>query len=165
MPDDRKCLICGVDLTSERIADNWGVCEKCEIKDNDNWLDCQEIECPSCSQRIILVIHSPFYNEHFLYCDSCPRHVEVSFYDPNLAPIRKRHAVDEAKGDDWDSYFTDLEDNLRPCPCGGTFSNSASRRCPYCACVIPYASEDKDVYPKDESFEFDLLIVKNEIWK
>jgi hypothetical protein len=37
MPDDRKCLICGVDLTSERIAYNWGVCEKCEIKDNDKW--------------------------------------------------------------------------------------------------------------------------------
>lgn len=164
MPDAPKCVICGNQLTPERIAEDWASCEKCEDK-LKHWLDPQELMCPTCSKHLFSVIHSPYYDEHFLYCDSCPRFVAVDFYDPALAPIRKRHKVDAAEGSDWEAYFDDLESHLNKCPCGGTFRDTSPRRCPYCSTVIPGLDRGRDISAKDENFDFDSLVIKKNIWK
>src|SRR5690349_7695854 len=53
-----------------------------QLNEETNWLHGERIACPSCQQPLYRVDHSPFYDEHLLYCDRCPIRVEVSFYDP-----------------------------------------------------------------------------------
>ena len=45
--------------------------------DDDNWLEAEVIACPSCGLRLYSVLHSPMFDDFRLYCDRCPRAVEV----------------------------------------------------------------------------------------
>jgi hypothetical protein len=95
-----------------------------------NWLHGARIACPSCHQPLYRVDHSPFYDEHFLYCDRCPIRVEVSFYDPVYTHITRRLAQDE--GERYVALMRALEARLKPCMCGGAFRHDAPRRCFTC---------------------------------
>ena len=49
---------------------------------DDNWLDAEVVA--GCDERLFAVVHSPMCDDHRLYCDQCPRAIEVSYYDPVL---------------------------------------------------------------------------------
>jgi hypothetical protein len=87
-----------------------------------NWLHGEHICCPACQADLWRVDHSPFYDEAFFYCDACPRHAEVSYYDPQYSDA----AADEA------ARIHRVEARLKPCVCGGHFRFDAARRCPTC---------------------------------
>lgn len=100
------------------------------MNEETNWLHGEPIECPACHQPLYRVDHSPFYDEHFLYCDQCPIRVEVSFYDPVYQHLTQTLSRDE--GDTYVTLMRALEGRLKPCICGGTFRHDAPRRCFSC---------------------------------
>ena len=53
----------------------------------DDWLNGRPIVCTSCGYQLYRVDHSPFDDGWLLYCDCCPRRVDVSFYDPVVRQI------------------------------------------------------------------------------
>jgi len=55
------------------------------VDEEINWLHGEQVECSNCHQQLYRVDHSPFYDEHFLYCDSCPMRVEVSYMERWMA--------------------------------------------------------------------------------
>jgi hypothetical protein len=86
------------------------------------WLHGEHLRCPRCQSDLWRVDHSPYYDEAFLYCDSCPRHAEVSYYDPHY-----NHAVPDET-----VRIERIETRLKPCVCGGHFRFAAARRCLTC---------------------------------
>ncbi|HXD88748.1 MAG TPA: hypothetical protein VN641_19820 [Urbifossiella sp.] len=110
--------------------------------DDDNWLEAEVVACPGCGERLFAVIHSPFCDDHRLYCDRCPRAAEVSFYDPVCMAVVDKLPADRT----WEQTMAAIEPLLRPCACGGRFRGDAPRRCPSCATVVPAAAR-KDVSP------------------
>lgn len=96
--------------------------------------------CPSCHQPLYRVDHSPFYDEHFLYCDRCPIRVEVSFYDPVYHHLTQTLSRDA--GEKYTALMRALEGRLKPCICGGTFRHDAPRRC--FRCHTPVISDEPD---------------------
>ena len=109
---------------------------------DDNWLEAEVVACPSCGENLFAVLHSPFCDDYRLYCDRCPRAVEVSFYDPVCMA-----AVDALPdGRTWESTMAAIEPLLRPCQCGGRFRGDAPRRCFACGVEVPAAAR-KDLSP------------------
>jgi hypothetical protein len=104
------------------------------MDEEENWLHSEQIECPSCHQLLYKVDHSPFYDEHFFYCDRCPIHVEVSYYDPVYQQIQEsiRQINTSLQRDDYTALMHALEERLQPCTCGGTFRHDTPRRCFIC---------------------------------
>jgi hypothetical protein len=127
----------------------------------ENWLHGEQIECPACHQALYRVDHSPMYDEVFLYCDRCPIHVEVSYYDPVYERVTREHPPD----DGWTLWMRALEAQLKPCSCGGTFRHDAARRCLAChAPVIVDHPSGIDLYfwsdvflPDDSNLSDDLV--------
>jgi hypothetical protein len=102
-------------------------------------LDSQAIDCPACGVHLLALEHSGFYDDWFLYCDSCPIRAEVSYYAPQCKPIHvlpaeARHAA--------------LEAALAPCACGGRFRFDSARRCYSCATVVLEAPCWTDLWPR-----------------
>jgi hypothetical protein len=94
-----------------------------------NWLHGEHVRCPACQADLWRVDHSPFYDEAFFYCDTCPRHAEVSYYDPHYSDA----APDEA------ARIHRVEAHLKPCVCGGRFRYNAARRCLTCGTPVIFA--------------------------
>lgn len=171
MSDQNRCVNCDAQLTPERVEDGWGVCPDCASDNNP--LDNRDITCAQCKATLGWVLHSPFYDEHYLYCDSCPRRVEVSFYDPETVKINEQFFSEEVADDGenknedevWAAYFMALEERLAPCPCGGTFRHNAPRRCLYCSAVIPEDPDGRDVWPGDGNENCSELIITTNIWR
>ncbi len=124
------------------------------MAEDDNWLHSAKVICPSCGQELYRVDHSPFYDDDFLYCDRCPIHVEVSFYDPVYT------AVEGEVSRFTEAFRRAVEARLKPCLCGGTFRYDAPRRC--LACHTPVIVED----PRgiDLSFWSDLYLSDGSDW-
>lgn len=129
------------------------------LNDETNWLHEEHIACPSCQRRLFRVDHSPFYDEHFLYCDRCPIRVEVSFYDPVYQQITQTLAQKEGKR--YEVLMQALEAHLKSCRCGGTFRHDAPRRCFICHTpVIVDAPDGVDLW--DSSLSSEALAEKEE---
>jgi hypothetical protein len=113
------------------------------VSADDNWLEAGVVGCPGCGTRLYAVLHSPFCDDYRLYCDHCPRAVEVSFYDPVC-----KTAVDRLPADrTWEQMMAAFEPLLRPCECGGRFRGNAPRRCFACRAVVPAATgKDLSLY-------------------
>ena len=110
--------------------------------DGDNWLEAEVLGCPGCGARLFAVLHSPFCDDYRLYCDRCPRAVEVSYYGPVC-----KAALDQLPGQRaWEEIMATIEPLLRPCSCGGRFRGDAPRRCFVCGAVVPEAAR-KDLSP------------------
>ena len=144
----------------------------------DNWLSAQIIDCPQCKEKLYRVDHSPFFDSDFFYCDSCTKRVEISFYDN----VRKQ--ILSKFGDNIKNQYQNIqevENDLRPCDCGGNFKYHAPRRCIYCAFVVIDEGGGIDIYPgctginedkepteeeqkEYEKFETEFIRTKN-IWK
>jgi len=122
------------------------------VNEETNWLHGELIACPVCHQPLYRVDHSPFYDEHFLYCDQCPIRVEVSFYDPVYQHLRQTLSVEE--GERYAALMQALEVHLKPCNCGGIFRHDAPRRCFRCQTpVIIDTSDSVDLWPGHFSSE------------
>lgn len=78
-----------------------------------NWLHMEELECPVCREKLYRVDHSPFYDEHFLYCDHCPIRVEVRFYDPVYQHLVQQVVPNESRK--YPALMRTLEFHLKPC--------------------------------------------------
>ncbi|GCE18562.1 hypothetical protein [Dictyobacter kobayashii] len=115
------------------------------MNEEDNWLHGEQVECPACHQLLYRVAHAPFYDEHFLYCERCPIHVEVSYYDSVYKQlykqVRQEHALSQTGG--VKALMRTIEEHLKPCSCGGSFRHDAPRRCFTChtAVVVDDASD------------------------
>jgi len=125
------------------------------MADND-WLDPAVIACSRCGAMLFRVIHSPFCDDFRLYCDRCPRAIEISYHDPNCARILSTLG----QGHTREQIMAAMEPLLRPCTCGGRFRDAASRHCFACGAVVPEAAthdlspftgcEDSDRDPTQE---------------
>ncbi|MBI5300160.1 MAG: hypothetical protein HY877_07725 [Deltaproteobacteria bacterium] len=91
------------------------------------------LKCPHCRKNIHLKqkypYHAGFSDVGFLYCNMCPTLLLFRAYDLEFEKL-----VGETKVP-WSLILTEkkkVEDNLKPCPCGGHFRFDAYPRCPYC---------------------------------
>lgn len=107
-----------------------------ETMADDNWLDAAVIACLGCGVRLFRVIHSPFCDDHRLYCDRCPRAVEVSYYDANYGRIVKTLGQGQTR----EQVMAAMEPLLKRCRCGGRFRDTAPRHCFGCGAVVPEAA-------------------------
>jgi hypothetical protein len=126
------------------------------VDEEANWLYGEHFECPNCHQQLYRVDHSPFYDEYFLYCDSCPMRVEVSYYDPVYKHIDKhiRQTISKDESDMYTALMQAIEARLKPCACGGSFRHDSPRRC--IICHTPVIIDDPigiDLWSGDLSFD------------
>jgi len=112
------------------------------VAGDDNWLEAEVIACPGCGVRLFAVIHSPFCDDHRLYCDRCPKAIEISYYDPAYS-----RAVDPLSGGPkLEQVAEAVEPLLRSCACDGRFRFDAPRHCFRCGAEVP-AAANKDLSP------------------
>jgi hypothetical protein len=128
---------------------------------SNDWLRPEAFDCPKCGVRLFRVDHSPFCDDYRLYCDGCPRAIEVSFYDPVLAAAQKGQPDGNAR----ERLMNAIEPLLRPCVCGGRYRDRAARRCFRCNSAViveeaagidllPYVGcEDQNRDPTDDEIE------------
>lgn len=109
---------------------------------DDNWLEAEVLNCPTCEEKLFAVSHSPFHDDHLLYCDRCPKALEISYYDP----VYQRVVDQLPRPRMWEGIMAAIEPQLKPCSCGGRFRGTASRRCFSCGSVVPAAAR-KDLTP------------------
>lgn len=93
--------------------------------DANNWLASTRLRCPQCQEDLWSVVHSPMLDSLSFYCDSCPRHAEISYYDSHYEAAVTSTA-------EWRMQIQLLESQLKPCVCGGHFRFNAARRCLTC---------------------------------
>jgi hypothetical protein len=103
---------------------------------DDNWLDAAVIACPGCKVRLFRVIHSPFCVDYRLYCERCPRAIEISYYDTVYSKLL--NALGE--GQTREQIMAAMEPLLKPCKCGGHFRDTAPRHCFACGTAVPEAA-------------------------
>jgi ribosomal protein S27AE len=133
--------------------------------DDDDWLHPRVLDCPACGLRLFRVDHSPMIDDYRLYCDRCPRAIEISLYDDTLSATERRLPA----GHDRRQLMAAVEPRLRPCRCGGRYRDAAPRRCFRCNAEVvaddpagvdlsPYIGpEDQGREPTDaEQRQFDL---------
>jgi hypothetical protein len=96
----------------------------------DDWLNGRVIVCTSCGYQLYRVDHSPFDDGWLLYCDRCPRRVDVSFYDPVVRQIEDDLRASGSMTHQ--ALMVRVAARLRPCDCGGRYRNDAPRRCVRC---------------------------------
>jgi hypothetical protein len=81
-------------------------------------------------------------DDHRLYCDRCPRAIEISYYDP----FYQRATEGLPENHTWKEAMARVEPLLKPCSCGGRFSATDQRHCFVCGSPVPEAS-GKDLSP------------------
>lgn len=144
-----------------------------EFSEDENWLEEKIIQCPNCLENLLWLEHSPFENGYYLYCNSCPKRVDVSMYDEIFIKIEES-LIKKSENIHGDKYFELImpivEEKLLPCDCGGKFLFEGMRRCVYCSHPVIKGernlwfiefSEDSD---KADNF-YNLLVKKENIWK
>lgn len=128
---------------------------------DDNWLKGQTFNCSNCMNDLFRIIHSPFYDCDFCYCDSCPKRVEISFYD------KVRNRILDKFGDNVREQYLNIQEvekELKSCDCGGNFKFDAPRRCIYCASVV-IDEGGIDLFPSYPEIEKEKELTKGEIEK
>jgi hypothetical protein len=103
-----------------------------QVENDENWLHFERVDCPSCHTSLCQVDHSPFYDEVFRYCDRCPIHAEVSYYDPVYERVFREHPPSQSRA----AWFRAPEAELKPCVCGGSFRHESARRCLACSAPV-----------------------------
>ena len=124
-----------------------------EDGDDDHWLASYSVHCEKCQATLLMLEHSPFENGYYLYCDTCPRRVDVSVYDSAFQEIEQQ-VSDTHTAQEMDSNYLGLvmpavEARLRPCACTGHFKFGITPRCLYCATPVANAREGFNVWPAD----------------
>jgi hypothetical protein len=113
---------------------------------DEHWLRPKVIECPRCGVRLFRVEISPFYDCYFLWCDQCPRRVEVSFYDEPMKQIQAEVAKQD-KESRYEPLMRAIENRLQSCVCGGHFRHDSPRRCFSCNFEVIVGDTAMDLSP------------------
>ncbi|HWE18887.1 MAG TPA: hypothetical protein VG758_17150 [Hyphomicrobiaceae bacterium] len=131
---------------------------------DDNWLDGHAIACPSCQLPLWQVVHSPFYDNWFFYCDRCSRRADVSFYDAEVKAIYDAFVAGGDSRFQSERMYREIERRLAPCDCGGQFRKSADRRCHGCHAVVLAGAnaDDIDLWPHWPGAQLDELTPQQE---
>lgn len=80
--------------------------------------------CENCSHTFqYRLIHNGFGDSAYAYCNRCSFTVLLSGWSEAAKKVRFR--VQQR-------MTADVENLLKPCPCGGTFRAAADPRCPHC---------------------------------
>jgi len=141
----------------------------------EHWLDAGVLACTHCGFKMSWVDRSPFHDDHKLYCDRCPRAVEIGYYSPQYRKAMESLPAERT----WELVMQTIEPLLKSCVCEGRFRASAPGRCFSCGTVAeeaagkdlsPYIGcEDEDRDPTEEEqakydrFESEFIIQKD-IW-
>ncbi len=117
--------------------------------DSQHWLDPLAFSCPHCDALLFRAIHSPMYDHWQLYCDSCAKSVEVSYYDKTASALTHAVAKDTAVSarERYHAQMWAIEAALRPCSCGGRYRYDAPRRCYVCNAVVIDDAAGIDLWP------------------
>jgi uncharacterized protein YbaR (Trm112 family) len=106
----------------------------------------KNITCPSCKktielQGIVNPIHAGFNNTAVLYCDKCTSTLIIQVYDKkyNILVNKLPWLLDQKE------KFL-IENNLKPCSCGGSYKFDEPPRCPYCRNSMQSLLQDKIHY-------------------
>lgn len=102
------------------------------MTDDDNWLNAKVVQCPNCKTSLFQVDHSPMLDNWRLYCDGCPKSVEVSFYDKVVETIRLKFPA----ASHLNEFFEEIQNQLKDCVCGGRYRFNAVRRCFECGSSV-----------------------------
>ncbi|MEK7207844.1 MAG: hypothetical protein AAB134_08195 [Pseudomonadota bacterium] len=102
-----------------------------------------KIDCPSCHSVIKLKqkyqYHIGFSNLGVLYCDSHSELLMFSTYNPIYREIiGAKHPWTLSEKEK-----AKVEENLKPCSCGGRFRFDAPPRCPVCNASLASLLKDK----------------------
>ena len=121
--------------------------------DDDHWLASYSVHCETCQAELLMLEHSPFENGYYLYCDTCPKRVDVSVYDSIFQQIERQvraaHSPNEIEEHYLARVMPAVEARLRPCSCGGHFRHGARPRCLHCGTPVADAREDFNVWFPD----------------
>ena len=101
--------------------------DQAPLDSDDNWLRAEIFSCQSCGEKFFRVDQSPFDSAWRWYCNSCPRFVEIGFYDEGLP---KKEGLERCE------YLQLIESQLRTCECGGKYRREAHPRCSSCNRVL-----------------------------
>ena len=147
-----------------------------EEGDDDHWLASYTVHCEKCRAELLMLEHSPFENGYYLYCDTCPRRVDVSVYDSVFqgieAQVKARHSPEEMDSRYLELLMPEIEARLRPCACAGHFRHHTALRCLHCSAVLPGAPEGFNLWFPDDEANFErydamlnALIQSEDIWR
>lgn len=117
----------------------------CSDSNQSNWLREEVFSCPHCTKQLYRLYHSPLLDHDHIYCDSCSKSVEVSFYDSVVKEINQGASKFNNDG----LWVEKIEERLKPCKCGGHFRFNASRRCHHCQAEIIFDEPGVDLWPGD----------------
>jgi hypothetical protein len=123
--------------------------------EDDNWLNARTLACPRCETHLFAVDHSPFCDSHILYCDACPRRVEVGFYNPIYKELFAEVAGDGAEASQYAALMSAIERRLMPCDGVGHYKHDAQGRCYSCSSIIDICEPGVDLWPGFHNFNED----------
>ena len=113
------------------------------LETEENWLEASIVSCRCCGVRLFCMLHSPMCDDHRLYCNRCPRAVEISFYDP----VFEQAVEGLSEESTWEQAMARVEPLLKACPCGGRYGSTELRHCFACGSLVPEAfGKDSDLY-------------------
>ena len=98
----------------------------------EDWHRPKILACPGCGISLLRVNRWPLEEAWRIYCESCPRSVEVAYNDKAVAEVHALYSM--AK--DLEAFRRELERRLKACDCGGRYRFRAARRCHGCGVVI-----------------------------
>ena len=111
----------------------------------ENWLDAKVYNCPNCGNGLFEVGHSPFADEDIFYCDTCPKRVDVSFYDKKRNELA--NSIDRDNPRFIQELIQEIELNLKNCDCGGKYKYYSPRRCSFCSNIVIEKKSSVELYP------------------
>jgi hypothetical protein len=92
------------------------------------------ISCPFCNASLeVLAIHNGSNDSIHAYCDSSAHVTILNLYDMRLRTLL------EQMNDNWNTdpaQLAVIENELKPCSCGGKFTFSAPLRCSKCNQIL-----------------------------
>lgn len=111
----------------------------------NNWLEAEVFDCSNCRNKLFKVGHSPLADEDIFYCNSCPKRVDVGFYDKKRTELAKQ--IEIGTKENWQKLIKIIESQLKPCDCGGNYQFKSLRRCCYCSEIIKEINFSFELYP------------------
>lgn len=140
-------------------------CNKITVAYRNNKLDRHRENCNSCKMVFEVVKKSPYDNSHYLNCDTCMTVLKISYSDSILQKHINKVNIKSKLGDTQiRNYWHEVENNLKPCLCGGKFTHSNPKKCPFCLEDIKDISEEYLILSNYRD-RITIPIISKHIWK
>lgn len=140
-------------------------CNKITVAYRNNKLDRHRENCNSCKMVFEVVKKSPYDNSHYLNCDSCMTVLKISYSDSVLQKHINKVNIKTKLGDTQiRNYWYEVENNLKPCLCGGKFIHSNPKKCPFCLEDLKDISEEYLILSNYRD-RITIPVISKHIWK